>query len=62
MDLFVNGIEKVTLRFESLESTLRKSNILEVEVDARNRMLEVSESLRKLVRLVLNNVSSKNIL
>ena len=60
MDLFVNGIEKVTLRFESLESTLRKSNIL--EVDARNRMLEVSEGLRKLVRLVLNNVSSKNIL
>ena len=60
MDLFVNGIEKVTLRFESLESTLRKSNIL--EIDARNRMPEVSEGLRKVVRLVLNNVSSKNIL
>ena len=41
------SLERVILVFESFESSLRKSNI--VEVVATNRLLQVSEGLKHLV-------------
>ena len=41
------SLERVILVFESFESSLRKSNI--VEVDALNRLRQVSEVLKHLM-------------
>ena len=41
------NLERVILAFDSFESSLRKSNI--VEVDAINRLRQISEGLKHLV-------------
>ena len=56
---FPDAVDSLNTCMESLETTLRRSNV--VEVDARNRMMEVSRGLKVLVsffvtlRLCYNN-------
>ena len=44
-----DGIESLNNSLETFEAVLRRSNV--VEVDARNRMLEVSRGLKVLVSI-----------